>query len=327
MIRFGNSLAVTGALLMAFVIAGCGSEPGATGSFDRNYTVSGPIRIEVSGTSGNIQITGSADGKVHVHGDVKASSFLFGDPQKRLDDLLANPPIEQKSDVIRVGKDLSKLRSVSINYKIEVPHDTEINSSVISGAQSIVNVRGPVKAEATSGAIRIERIERAAQLSTVSGSIDGANLGDDVRASTTSGVISIDGTTGDVRVSTASGAMEVKKPGGRVEAKNNSGTITIQGATNDVKARGSSGTISVQGNPAGNAYWDINTVSGNIQLAVPANSNFHLSADSRSGDIRADIPVVVEEQGKHSLRARIGDGGSRVEVRTTSGTINIRSSN
>ena len=65
------------------------------------------------------------------------------------------------------------------------------------------------------------------------------------------------------------------------------------------------------------------TVSGAVQLAVPASSNFDLSADAVSGEIRADVPITIEEQSKHSLRARVGNGGGRVEVRTVSGEIRL----
>jgi len=64
-----------------------------------------------------------------------------------------------------------------------------------------------------------------------------------------------------------------------------------------------------------------------MALSVPASANFELSAAAMSADIRADIPIVIEEQGKHSLRAHIGNGGARIEVHTLSGQIRIAGSN
>jgi hypothetical protein len=32
---------------------------------------------------------------------------------------------------------------------------------------------------------------------------------------------------------------------------------------------------------------------------------------------------MIEEQGKHSLRAHMGDGGGRVEIHTVSGAIEV----
>src|SRR5712691_11497449 len=146
-----------------FVLAGCNTGPSVSGTFDRNYAVAGPIRLELTNASGDVDITGSADGKVHVHGEVRASGFGSESSQKRLDDTVSNPPIEQRGDTIRIGKDMSRMRNVSIAYTIQVPRDTEVSATVASGAQTIRGVRGPVKVRAASGAIRVEKIERDVQ--------------------------------------------------------------------------------------------------------------------------------------------------------------------
>jgi DUF4097 and DUF4098 domain-containing protein YvlB len=315
-------------LTMAAVsLAACNSGPAASGNFDRNYTVTGPLRLELTNASGDVDITGSADGKVHVHGDVRASGMGFGDPRKRLDETIANPPIEQKGDTIRIGKEMSSLRHLSIAYTIQVPHNTEVSTSVAAGAQAVRDVRGPVNVQAASGAIRVEKIERDAQLKTASGSISANDVGDDVRISTASGNVSVSNTKGDVRINALAGTIQVERPGGRVEADTASGAVEIQGASNDVKAHAASGRVSVQGNPGANSYWELKTVSGSVLLKVPAAANFHLSAQAVSGEIRTDIPIMIEEQGKRILRARMGSGGARVDVQTVSGEIRVSGSN
>src|SRR6266852_3498335 len=281
------------------------------------------IVLELPNASGDVDITGSADGKVHVRGEVRASGFGFDNPQKRLDDTLANPPIEQRGDTIRIGKEMSHLRNISVAYTILVPRDTEVSATVASGAQTIRGVRGPVKVQAASGSIRVERTERYTQLTTASGSVSASDIGNDLRVSSASGSVTVSDIKGDVRVSALSGVIRVSKPGARVEADTASGEVEIQGASNDVKAHAASGRVFVQGNPGGDSYWDLKTVSGGVQLNVPASANLRLSADAVSGDIRTDIPIVVEEQGKHSLRAHIGNGGGRVEVHTVSGEIRV----
>jgi DUF4097 and DUF4098 domain-containing protein YvlB len=305
------------------VLAGCHSGPSVSGSFDRSYAVTGPIRLELTNASGDVDITGSADGKVHVRAEVRASGFGFDNPQKRLDDTLANPPIEQRGDTIRIGKDMSRMRHISIAYTIQVPHDAEISASVASGAQTIRNVTGPVTVRAASGSIRLEKIERDAALTTASGTISASNVGSDLRVSTASGNINVTSVKGDVRANAVSGVVRIANPGARVEASDTSGEIEIQGASNDVKAHAISGLVSVQGNPSTGSYWDLKTVSGGVQLRVPTTANFHFSAEAASGEIRTDVPIVIEEQGKHSLRAHMGSGGGRVEVHTVSGEIRV----
>ncbi len=318
---------VAGLLCAVLASAGCAMGPSASGSFDRTLSVSGPIRLEFNNTSGDVSITGSADGKVHVHGDARSSGMGFESPEKRMNELLANPPIEQHGNTVRIGEEMRRLRNVNVSYVIEVPRDTEVTSSVLSGAQTIQDVRGPVKAEAASGSIRVSHIERQTQLSTLSGSIRADNIGDDIRANSASGTVTVSNIKGDVRISALSGSTQITKPGGRVDASTASGSVDVEGATSDVKAHAASGRVSVQGNPGASSYWDLNTASGSVQLGVPPSASFHLAAEAVSGEIKADIPIVVEEQGRHSLRARVGSGnGGRVEVHTVSGEIRLRAS-
>jgi DUF4097 and DUF4098 domain-containing protein YvlB len=312
--------------LASFAGAGCAAGPSVTGSFDRTLSVTAPIRLELANASGDVSITGSGDNQVHVHAQVRSSGMGFGNPQQRLDEVVNNPPIQQRGDTIRVGKDINRTHNVSISYVIEVPHDTEVDTSVASGSQTILNVRGPVKVNSASGSIRVDHIDRQTQLTTLSGSIDAQNIGDDLRASSASGSVTVAKIKGDVRISALSGTTQISRPGGRVDADTASGTVEVQGATRDVKAHAASGRVDVQGNPGESSYWDLKTVSGVVELGVPSNANFHLTAEAISGQIKTDVPIVIEEQGKHSLRARMGNGGGRVEVHTISGEIRVRAS-
>ncbi len=327
MIRTHRFALLAGLLAAALALAGCGTGPAVTGSFDRTLDATGPIRLELTNAAGDVTIKGRADGKVHVHGDIRVSGFLFENPQNRLQDLVSNPPIEKRGDTVRIGKEISRMHNLTINYVIEVPRETEVSTSVASGTQSIRGIRGPVKASAASGSIHANNIDGSVQLSTASGAISADDDGEDVRVSNVSGSVSISNAKGDVRVSSISGETQVNKPGGRVDVNTTSGSLDVRGATSDVKAHAVSGRVAILGNPSGNSYWDLKTVSGIVDLAVPANSNFHLSAEALSGEIRTEIPIVVEEQGRHSLRARLGNGGGRVEVHSVSGMIRVRASN
>lgn len=315
-------------LLFAAILvpAGCYTGPSVSGSFSRTLHVTGPIRLELNNAAGDVNITEGGAGTVSIQAQVRASGFGFENPQRRLDDIVSSPPVEQRGDTIRIGNDFSHLHNVAIAYTIQVPHDTEVDATVASGAQDIRGLRGPVKVHAASGSINVERIDRYAQLTTASGSVTANDIGSDIHVSSASGSVTVSKIKGDVRVNAISGVIRVSQPGGRVEGYTASGEVEIQGADNDVKARAASGRVYVQGNPGGQSYWNLQTASGGVQISVPPTANFHLSAEAVSGDIRADIPIVVEEQGKHSLRARVGSGGGRLEVHTVSGEIRVSGS-
>jgi DUF4097 and DUF4098 domain-containing protein YvlB len=314
-------LLLTGALLQAPVPA-----VAADNTFDRTLTVSGPVRLELSNGSGNVDIRGGSEGKVHITGKVTGGWSLFSNAEKSVQDVVANPPIEQHDTVIRIGKNSSWIKNISIDYTIEVPHDTEIDASVASGGITVDNVRGPTKVSSASGYLHVYRVERDAQISAASGSIDVSGIGGILRVSSASGDVVLADIKGDLKANAASGSIRVSKPGDRVDVSSASGSINVSGATNDLKVHAISGSITVNGDPSASRLWELKSVSGSVDIHVPSNSNFLLTAEATSGDIRTSIPVILEEQGKHSLRAHIGNSSGRIEVHTVSGGINLRGS-
>jgi DUF4097 and DUF4098 domain-containing protein YvlB len=318
-----RKLCLPAILVASASLAACGFGPTEHGSFDRTLDVSGPLRLELATASGAVRITGTTDNKVHIHGDVSAGSFL-GSAKEELDKVISSPPIEQHTGVIRIGKSVSGFRNTYISYTIEVPRETELSVSAASGSQEIKNVRGPVSVDSASGSVGVANVERTVTVKSASGAIHLQNLGDDARVASASGSIEVNSVKGDLRAHAISGSINITGPGGRVEAETANGSVTIAGANNDVKASSASGGIRVAGNPAGNSYWHLKTASGSVEVSVPRNAGFHLSAEAVSGEIRADLPIVIEDQDKHSLRARVGTPGGRVEVRTISGGIRVQ---
>src|SRR5271168_3435463 len=136
--RYTNFAPPLATLAVALSLCGCTVGPSVSASFDRSFTVTGPLRIDITGGSGDVHIKGSADGKVHIHGDVRSS----GSSSKQLDEFSAHPPLEQREDTIRIGRELSHMHHLSVSYTVEAPHGTQINSTVVSGAQDISGIAG-----------------------------------------------------------------------------------------------------------------------------------------------------------------------------------------
>jgi DUF4097 and DUF4098 domain-containing protein YvlB len=313
-------LLVYGALALSPVRAA------ATDTFERTFNVSGPVRLELSNGSGNVDIRGSADGKVHIVGKVTAGWSVFGSSEKGVQEVVANPPVEQRDNVVRIGKNNFSLKNISIEYKVEVPRDTEIDASVASGGMTVDNVRGPVKASSASGYLHVYRVERDTQVSAASGAIEVSGIGGILRVNSASGDIVLTDVKGDLKASAASGAIRVNNPGDRVDASSASGSIEIRGAKSDLKVHAISGSVNVAGDPSASRYWELKSVSGSVDIHVPPSASFLLTAETTSGDIRTNIPVVLEEQGKHSLRAHVGTSSGRIEVHTVSGGVDVQGS-
>jgi len=98
-------------------------------------------------------------------------------------------------------------------------------------------------------------------------------------------------------------------------------------AAKDLKAHAASGRVFVQGNPGADNYWELRTVSGAVQLGVPASANLHLSAEERKEEesgLRRDrfAPIFrssLKNKGKASSSGPHGQWCGRVDVHTVSG--------
>jgi DUF4097 and DUF4098 domain-containing protein YvlB len=309
----------------ALLLAGCRPQSSAEGTFDKTFTVNGPVRIELTNGSGDAHISAGAPGEVRIHGDIEARSWSEKDSQQRVQELAANPPLSQEGNLIRIGGSGLHNSNASVDYTLVVPADSEIHAATGSGDVEVDGIKGPANFVSGSGGITASNISGDVQALTGSGEIKFSQVQGQVQATTGSGDITLEDVHNQVRLRSGSGDMEITNPADALEASTGSGDITIKGASADIRLRTSSGDVVIEGNPAGSNYWDIRTSSGDVVLQVSPSASFRLMAHSSSGDIDAAIPIVMEgTTQKHELHARLGDGKARVEVQTSSGSVSLK---
>jgi hypothetical protein len=301
-----------------------------TGSFQRTLTVNGRPDIEVGTGSGRIEVGPGRDGQIEIRGQIRANDDWGGNrrnalsPEERVRRIEANPPIEQNGNVIRIGhiEDPDLQNGVSISYTLTVPADSLLRSRTGSGSHRIEGVKGNVQASTGSGSI-VAREVGSLSASAGSGSIDVERVDGSVRANTGSGRIQATGVGGAITAKTGSGGIEVAQAGsGDVEVSSSSGTVRVRGVRGALRASTTSGGLHVQGEPRGD--WELSAASGGVRVDVPNGSGFDLDATTSSGSIDVGMPVAVTSTGRRTLRGTVHGGGSRLRVRTSSGSIDIR---
>ena len=304
--------------------AGCRKRASGTRTFDRNLTVNGPVRLELTNGSGSARISPGVGAEVRIHAEFQVQVWPWENAQKRIAEIIQHPPIEQEGNLIRVGSNLLRHSNMTVDYTIIVPAATEMHGVTGSGGMEIRGIQGPVNLVAGSGEISVEGIAKDTQVVAGSGNIHVAAIHGDVQATAGSSDLELSAIQGEIRAHTGSGDVTIAQAGGAITAGTGSGDVTISGASADLRARTDSGDVTVNGNPPPRSYWEIHTGSGDVALHVPPDASFRLYARSSSGSIQTVIPVVIEEKtSKHELRARIGQGDARVDVETSSGGIAI----
>jgi DUF4097 and DUF4098 domain-containing protein YvlB len=293
--------------------------------FDRTLSVTGSVDLDVQTGSGEITVRTGDSSKVEIHGRIHANHGWGGDVANRIQEIAANPPIEQSGNTIRVGhmESRDEKNNISISYEIVVPAQAKVKAQSGSGDERIEGVAGTVDANSGSGSVKLAHIGSEVHARTGSGDIELTDIHGAAQATAGSGSIRADGVAGGFTASSGSGDVRLQESApGDVEIGTGSGEVTVKGANGAVKVQTGSGGVTVDGNPAGE--WRLRTGSGDVAVVLPPTASFNLVARTGSGSIDSTHTVAV--QGKtnpHTLEGKVGNGGPTVELSTSSGSIQI----
>ncbi len=296
------------------------------GSFQRTLQVTGPVHMDLTTGSGNVEVRTGNSSQVRVTGHIRATEWFGGNAEEKIKRLEANPPIQQSGNDIRIGHiDDPELRhNISISYEVSVPAETELRVESGSGNQTVEGIRGPLEVSAGSGGLKISGIGDRVHAETGSGDIEIDRVKGNVHAKTGSGSIRADEIAGGFEADTGSGHIRLQQTApGSVRVDTGSGGMELRGVRGSLDAKAGSGTIEAEGSPTG--AWNLHTGSGTVQLKIPSNAAFDLAAHTSSGSISVDQPHTVQGSvGRKEIRGRVGGGGVPVDVETGSGDIQIQ---
>jgi DUF4097 and DUF4098 domain-containing protein YvlB len=120
--------------------------------------------------------------------------------------------------------------------------------------------------------------------------------------------VTVTGVTGRHHVHGFSADLHLDRTAGPIDAETFSGAIYLSPASWDkdqsVKAK---------------------TFSGDIELKLPASAGGSVEFDSFSGDIRADVPLLLQSKSRRALRAQLKDGAGSgaLYFKTFSGDVRL----
>ncbi len=156
------------------------------------------------------------------------------------------------------------------------------------------------------------RLPRGVHLdaTTVSGNVEARNITAEAKVTTVSGFVRVDGFTGEeLQAKTVSGDVDLRNiRSRRVSGETVSGSVSYEGP------------LDRQGN------YDFKTLSGRVEVSLPAGTGADLRASTFSGRIR--FPEVslsnVNMRRNNRASARLGTGGASLWVESFSGDVEVR---
>jgi len=213
---------------------------------------------------------------------------------------------EKKGNWFSWGND-SRMQPTILN--VRVPRGVEVNINVVSAPVSIDGLDGgKIEVDSVSGRIRANVRSPEVSMQTVSGTIDLA------------------GRTGRADLQTVSGDITAPSVTDKVDAQTVSGRMTIGGGPwKEANFSTVSGDTQIAGGPTRQGKLDVDSMSGDVQVQLPADTSAHVEASTFSGDLRSDWGEASRGDGPgKDLKATIGGGDARIHIESFSGDVRIR---
>lgn len=290
-----NRIVTAGVVALALAAPATAQDDTRSGS--RAATPTGVVEVE--NAAGAVRIVGWELGEVRYNATLGRGAedlLVAGGPGR----LIFKVVVPRTARNIR-GSDLL----------LHVPAGSRVEVNTVGAHVEIAKLTGTANVETVSGTVTIDGAVREAEVQTVSGFVKATGL------------------AGPAGVRTVSGDIELEGVRGRLAATTVSGDISARGGlTARSTVQTTSGRIRFEGDVASGASIEAKTVSGAVELTLPAAVAADFELSSFSGDISSDFgprPAQRSEPGPGVESSfTTGQGGARIRVRTFSGDITLR---
>lgn len=278
---------------------------------------------------GKIDISPGVDNKVIIDASRKVD---FGDDAKEKEYFTAVPiTISAEGNVVTVRARASKGHrhwghsTMNGSYTIQVPKSFAAKLDTGGGSITARDLVGDLRANSGGGKLKFAHLNGARRANTGGGSIELASCEGASEVESGGGdILSRDG-QGTLRVRTGGGAIEVRNFSGDTDVETGGGELSLEKISGRIMGETGGGAITAT--VSGNDAHDISLQSsgGSIDLKLPATAAVDIDADTGSGKITTDLPLEFTDKEHEHLRGKLNGGGKRVVLRTSAGSISIKS--
>ena len=130
-----------------------------------------------------------------------------------------------------------------------------------------------------------------------------------------------------VATNTVNGSLAISGASAEVVARTVNGRIDAASTTGPVDAETVNGSIHVRMDaiPSDTRELEYSTVNGSVTLEVPSNFEGELEMETVNGSLQSDFPVTMQGRfNPRHLRAKIGEGGPVIRLKTVNGSVELR---
>ena len=212
--------------------------------------------------------------------------------------------------------------------RIEVKYPRNSKKSAYADLKVMVPSGSAIEVEAVSADIRVSRVLGELELESVSGDVKVFGTPAGIEAASVSGDVIVELAADQVELASVSGDILVREVRGELEAESVSGNIVVEsGLLSGGEFETVSGDITLEA-ALDHGDLDVESMSGNLTLAVPGSTiaDFEIETFSGSIDNRLTGDQSIRTS-KHTPGSELdfstGSGGPKVSISSFSGSVTI----
>ena len=260
----------------------------STERVERIFSVPDGCQLDVRKISGSITVTGGEGDQVHL--------VATRDWRRRREAEATEIDIGQEGCRVWARTFVhgrpgwhnlwGRRRAETVDYVIELPRQSQVEARSVSASVEVSAIDGQVSVEAVSGSVGLRDIEGSVSIRTTSGDVGGHALRGQLELATVSGRAELaDSDFSSVVATSVNGRLRIASP------LHETGAYTAQ------------------------------TVSGSVELVVPATTDCTVEGHSTSGRLRTTLPHTCDRQGFGTWQIQVGDGGGLLRFNSVSGDL------
>lgn len=271
--------------------------------FEQVFQVSSPAVLLVKNIRGSVRIEPGSDGEIHI----SATRSNDTGCAERTAIELTQEPNGTVSAIVKFPTDIlegfSGRKPCKVDFIIQAPPRSDLNVNTISSDACANGFSGKFCFSAVSGNLDLHDLTGVLDLHTVSG---------DMVLERVYGPLQINTVSGNISGSNASGALQLESVSGDVHLQ--------ESHLPSVKAGSVSGNLKLQ-TPLVEGPYHFHTVSGEVQLTIPAETQCSAELHSLSGHISTTLPGTARSRIRGMEKVEIQGGGIRVSLNSVSGEL------
>ena len=308
------AIIIAGLLLVVGIYAGQAAEKAKfEAKFDKVESLDKDGKVIITNFSGNVDVKSWDQAQVKINALKVSEAKTLEKAKENIEKVTIE--VTKTGNVLRIESKYPERRmrreddfSVRVDYQIWIPDKASAKIKCLSGNVGVENIGGMIEGDVTSGNLTVVK---------AAGDVDGKCM---------SGTIELRDVAGAVNLKGVSGNIIAEKIKGSFEAETTSGNINVRDISEakSVRIKILSGNINYDGQILKDGKYEMEVMSGGIELRIPAASAFDLEAETFSGHIESDFAVTMSGRiSKNDLRGAVNGGGASVHLKTFSGSVRL----